>query len=65
MEKIKSLIKYAKGVVKTAKKKGKPLARKILDESIKLERLMEKEAKKALAGKKRVKKKRKVKRRKR
>jgi len=62
MEKIKTLVKYARGVARTAKKKGKPLARKILTESIKLERLMEREAKKVLSDKKKPK--RKIKRKK-
>lgn len=57
MEKIKTLVKYAKGIAITAKKRGKPMARKILSESIKLERLMEREAKKALSDKRNPKKK--------
>ena len=52
MKKIRTLIKYARGIAKTAKKKVKPMARKILDESIKLERMMEAEAKKVLRDKK-------------
>jgi anti-sigma factor ChrR (cupin superfamily) len=48
MKKIRTLIKYARGIASTAKKKAKPMARKILDESIKLERVMEAEAKKVL-----------------
>ena len=50
--KIKTLVKYAKFVASKAKKKGKPLARKVLTESIKLERMMEAEAKKVLSKKK-------------
>ena len=52
MKKIRTLIKYARGIAKTAKKKAKPMVRKILDESIKLERMMEEEAKKVLRDKK-------------
>lgn len=63
MKRIKTLVKYARGVARTAKKKAKPAARRILKESIKLERLMEREAKKALATKKKPKR-RKVKRKK-
>ena len=49
--KVKTLVRYAKGVAKKAKKKGKPVARKILSESIKLERMIEGEAKKILSEK--------------
>ena len=49
--KVKTLVRYAKVVAKKAKKKGKPVARKILPESIKLERMIEGEAKKILREK--------------
>ena len=48
MSKIKTLVRYAKSIASKAKKKGKPLARKILSESIKLERMMESKAKKVI-----------------
>ena len=57
--KINSLVKYAKEIARKSKKKAKPVARKILSESIKLERIMEAEAKKMLNEKKKSKKRRK------
>jgi len=56
MSKIKAVVKYARDIVRKSRRKAKPLARKILSESIKLERMMEAEAKKRL-NKKPVKKK--------
>lgn len=53
--KVKTLVRYAKVVAKKAKKKGKPVARKILSESIKLERMIEGEAKKILSEKRKKK----------
>tara|TARA_Y100000034_G_scaffold107718_1_gene137540 strand:+ start:394 stop:624 length:231 start_codon:yes stop_codon:yes gene_type:complete len=65
MKKVKMFVRQARGIAKRAKKKAKPLARRILNESIKLERLMEREAKKVLVDKqKKVKKKKKTTRRK-
>jgi hypothetical protein len=57
MKKIRNLVKYARGIAKVAKKKAKPMARKILNESIKLERMMEAEAKKMLSKKSKKKRK--------
>ncbi|MBS3143335.1 hypothetical protein J4446_00440 [Candidatus Woesearchaeota archaeon] len=57
MKKINTLVRYAKAVARAAKKKGKPMARKVLAESIKLERFMEAEAKKVLNSRKAAKKK--------
>ena len=53
---IKRMANYARDIVRKSRRKAKPLARKILSESIKLERMMEAEAKKRL-NKKPVKKK--------
>ena len=54
-KKIKILVKYSREIARRAKKKAKPVARKILSESIKLERIMEAEAKKVLSEKSRKK----------
>jgi len=48
---IKTVVGYAREIARKSRKKAKPLARKILSESIKLERMMEEEAKKALSRK--------------
>jgi len=49
---VRSLVRYARAASKIARKKAKPTARRILNESIKLERMMESEAKKILGDKK-------------
>ena len=49
---IKRMANYARDIVRKSRRKAKPLARKILSESIKLERMMESEAKKVLSEKK-------------
>jgi len=48
---IKTVVGYAREIARKSRKKAKPLARKILSESIKRERMMEEEAKKALSRK--------------
>jgi hypothetical protein len=56
--KIRTLVGYSRAIARKAKKKAKPLARKILSESIKLERIMESEAKKVLNEKSKKKRRR-------
>ena len=57
LKRVKELKKYAKYVASKARAKAKPIARSILLESIKLERMLENEAKKALSEKRTVRKK--------
>ena len=65
LKKVKELKKYAKYIASKAKKSAKPLARKILSESVKLERMYENEAKKVLNKRRTTKKKSKRKTKKR
>ncbi|KKQ17617.1 MAG: hypothetical protein US31_C0017G0011 [Berkelbacteria bacterium GW2011_GWA1_36_9] len=59
LKKVKELKKYARVVASKAEAKARPLARKILLGSIKLERMLENEAKKLLAEKRKNSRKRK------